>query len=165
MAFIGFRCPDALAAKVQAAALTRGGVSRFVRSLAEAAVGSQPAPPVAEVRGRSTKLSLRLGEREAAQLDAIARETGLPRTQYVVALVRRRLQRRPSFDRRSAETLLEIRRELRRIGEHLRDQAARGGGEGVSPAELLALRSELRSHVDTVRATLAGNLTYWDEPA
>ncbi len=163
MAFIGARCPDALAAKFHAAAATRGGVSRYLRSLMEAALGAEPTvAPVA--RGRSTKLSLRLGEREAEQLDALAVETGLPRTQYVVALIRRRLQRQPSFDRRSAEALLEIRRELRRLGENFRELAARGGGDGVTPAELDALRTELRVHVGAVRAALDGNLSYWDEP-
>lgn len=164
MAFIGFRCPDPLAARVHAAAATRGGISRYLRSLAEAAVGVEPASP-APLRGRSTKLSVRIGEREAAQLDALAVETGLPRTQYVVALIRRRLQNRPSFDQRSAEALLEIRRELRRLGENFRELAGRGGGEGVTPEELEALRLELRTHVEGVRAALAGNLAYWDEPA
>ena len=162
MAFIGFRCPDRLAAKVHVAAATRGGVSRYLRSLAEADLGLEPFAPAA-ARGRSTKLSLRLGEREVQQLDELAAETGLLRTQYVVALIRRRLQRRPTFDRRSADALLEIRRELRRLGENFRDLAARGGGEGVTPLELNQLRTELRARVESVREALAGNLSYWDE--
>lgn len=164
MAFIGFRCPDALAAKVHAAAADRGGVSRYLRGLAEGALELAPAAPLAP-RGRSTKLSLRLGEREAAQLDAVAAEAGLRRTEYVTALIRRRLTRRPTFDRRSAESLLEIRRELRRLGENFRELAGRGGGEGVTAAELEALRREVRGHVEQVRAVLEGSLAYWDEAA
>lgn len=164
MAFIGFRCSDPLAARVHAAAASKGGVSRYLRALAEAAVGADPVTASTQSRGRSIKLSLRIGEREAAQLDALAIETGLPRTQYVVALLRRRLQRRPAFDTRSSEALLEIRRELRRLGENFRQLAGRGGGDGVTRAELEALRLEIRAQMDDVRARLSGSLTYWDEP-
>jgi hypothetical protein len=165
MAFISARIPDRLAAQFEAVAASRGGKSRLLRSLMESAVegagaaASMDAPGSAA--GRSTKITVRLRDEDLAPLEAACAETGLRRTEWLIALLRRRLHGRPQFDRSAAESLLEIRRELRRLGVNLREMSeTNGAGEGAS-AELESWRAEVRQSLERVRQVVAGNLAYW----
>ena len=165
MAFIGSRIPDQLASRFEAYAASRGGKSRALRALMEGAVqGAGGAETeVGTAVGRSTKITLRLKEEDLAPLDAACADLKLRRTEWLVALLRRRLHGRPQFDAAGAQALLEVRREMRRIGVNLREMAeASRAGEGTSTETLEALRAEVRAHLEGVRQAIAGNLAYWD---
>ena len=168
MVSMSARIPDPLASRFEAFASSRGGKSRVLRALMEAAV--QGATPVGEIAGspagRSSKITLRLKEEDLVALDGACADTGLRRTEWIVALVRRRFSGRPQFDRASAASLLEARRELRRLGVNLREVAEAPSAAGVQgAAELEALRSEVRLQLERVRQAIAGNLAYWDADA
>lgn len=174
MAFFGVRLSDDLAVRFDAFASSRGGRSKLLRQMIEAVLRSGgaavPAASEAELRarGRSEKVTIRLRDEDMVALDAACREAGLRRTEWVVGLVRRRLLGRPQLNRAEAQALLEIRRDLRRIGVNLNQAVhalhSRGGGEGAASAkELLAFRHEVRAQLEGVRAALEGDLSYWAE--
>lgn len=158
------RIPDPLASRFEAFASSRGGKSRVLRSLMEAALaGSVPMAEVAgPPAGRSTKVTLRLREEDLSALDEACADAGLRRTEWIVALVRRRLSGRPQFDRASAASLLEARRELRRLGVNLREMAEGSGADQAAFAGLEAFQAEVREQLERVRQAIAGNLAYWD---
>lgn len=166
MASFSVRVPDRLASQFEAVAAARGGKSRVLRVLMEGAVQGSAAVSegVSESpAGRSTKITLRLKDADLVRLDAACVETGLRRTEWLVALARRRLHGTPQFDRAAAEGLLEARRELRRLSVNLRELVEAGrAGEGASAEALEALRLEVRAQLERVRAAIAGNLAYWD---
>ena len=165
MASMSARIPDPLAARFEAFASSRGGKSRVLRALMEAALqGGTPAldlvgPPA----GRSSKITLRLKDADLVALNEACADAGFRRTEWIVALVRRRLSGRAQFDRASAASLLEVRRELRRLGVNLREMAeASPGADERSAVQLEALRGEVREQLERVRQAIAGNLAYWD---
>jgi metal-responsive CopG/Arc/MetJ family transcriptional regulator len=171
MAFFGVRLSDDLAVRFDAFASSRGGRSKLLRQMIETILrsGGSTAPsalePEARARGRSEKVTIRLRDEDLAALDTACRAAGLRRTEWVVGLVRRRLLRRPQLNRAEAQALLDIRRDLRRIGVNL-NQAVHalhsGAGEGTASArELLAFRQEVRAQLEGVRAALEGDLSYW----
>lgn len=171
MAFFGVRLSDDLAVRFDAFASSRGGRSKLLRQMIETVLRSGGAAvPAAEAevraRGRSEKVTIRLRDEDLAALDKACRESGLRRTEWVVGLVRRRLLGRPQLSRAEAQALLDIRRDLRRIGVNL-NQAVHalhsgGGGEGgVSARDLMAFRQEVRAQLEGVRAALEGDLSYW----
>ena len=164
MASLSARIPDPLARRFEAFASSRGGKSRVLRALMEAAVtgGSPVGETAGSPSGRSSKVTLRLREDELAALDDACAEAGLRRTEWIVALVRRRLSGRPQFDRASAASLLETRRELRRLGVNLREMMDGPAAKDGSLAGLEALRTEVREQLERVRQAIAGNLAYWD---
>lgn len=167
MASLSARIPDSLAARFEAFAASRGGKSRVVRALMEAAL--QGGPPLAEsaglASGKSAKVTLRLKAEDLSALDDACADAGLRRTEWIVALVRRRLSGRPQFDRGSAASLLEVRRELRRLGVNLREMSEGPSSGLAEAAELEALRAEVRRQLERVRQAVAGNLAYWDADA
>ena len=159
------RVPDGLASRFEAFASSRGGKSRVLRAMMEAALqGDTAAAEMAgSPGGRSSKVTLRLKEAELRALDEACVDAGLRRTEWIVALVRRRLSGCPQFDRASAASLLEARRELRRLGVNLREMAgASAEAERGAALELEALRGELRKHLECIRQAIVGNLAYWD---
>jgi len=170
MAFFGVRLSDDLAVRFDAFASSRGGRSKLLRQMIETVLrGGGSAPPSAveseaRARGRSEKVTIRLRDEDLAALDIACRAAGLRRTEWVVGLVRRRLLGRPQLSRAEAQALLDIRRDLRRIGVNLNQavHALHTGGEGTASAwELLAFRQEIRAQLEGVRAALEGDLSYW----
>ena len=170
MAFFGVRLSADLAVRFDAFASSRGGRSKLLRQMIETVLrggGSAPpsaVEPEARARGRSEKVTIRLRDEDLAALDTACRAAGLRRTEWVVGLVRRRLLGRPQLSRAEAQALLDIRRDLRRIGVNLHPavHAMHGRGEGAASArELLAFRQEIRAQLEGVRAALEGDLSYW----
>jgi hypothetical protein len=160
--------PD-LARRFDAAAVAHGGRSRYLRTLMEAVAQAplpapEPAPPV----GRSAKLTLRLFEDDMRRLEAEAARAGLLRTQWAVALIRRRLHGRPQLTPPEAVALIGVRRELHRIGVNIH-QIARALNtavmEGVvldlEMAQLAAFAADIRGHLGGLDEAFAGNLAYW----
>lgn len=160
--------PD-LIRRFDAAAAGRGGRSRFLRSLMEAAAQAPlPEPEIPPLGGKSGKLTLRLSEPDLALVEVEAANVGLSRTRWSVALIRRRLHGRPQFTRPEALAFIDVQRELRRIGVNV-NQIARALNTAVmegtvldlETAQLAAFADEIRAHIRGLREAFDGNLAYW----
>lgn len=172
LAHFSVRLDDDLVRRFDAAAAGRGGRSRLLRRLMEeAAQASLPEPVAAPApAGRTGKLTLRLGETDLALLEAEAAVLGLSRTQWSVAVIRRRLHRRPQLTPPEAFAFIEVQRELRRIGVNI-NQIARAMNTAVLEgtvldleiAQVAAFADEIRAHLTGLRAAFAGNLAYWSD--
>jgi hypothetical protein len=171
MAFIGLRVSDQLAARFEAVAATRGGKSKLLRAMIEAVTKAPPGEGEGSgaARGASQKVTLRLKPDDLAALDAAARQAGLRRTEWLVACARRRLKAKPQFNREEAISLLEARRELRRIGVNLRELARRLAEKEAAAAEDLAaiqtFQADVRRQIEGLRSAIDGNLAYWSGEA
>lgn len=105
---------------------------------------------------------------DLALLEVEAASLGLSRTQWSVALIRRRLHGRPQFTRPEALAFIEIQRELRRIGVNV-NQIARALNTAVmegtvldlETTQLAAFSDEIRAHIAGLRDAFDGNLAYW----
>ncbi|MEN5229736.1 plasmid mobilization relaxosome protein MobC [Brevundimonas naejangsanensis] len=166
---ITVRLPPDLTRRFDAAAAARGGRSRLLRRLIErAAEAALPAVLDAPKAAASVKLTLRLAEPDLAVLAREAARTGLSRTQWSVALLRRRLHDRPQFTPVERVELVEVRRELRRIGVNI-NQIARALNTAVMEGHVLDLevaqlanfQTEIAAWVDALGDAFQGNLDYW----
>jgi hypothetical protein len=170
MANFNVRVPDEMAARFDAWAAGAGGRSPALRHLIDRAASSgEPAAPVDRLPRRPAKLTVRLSTADARGLADAAALTGLTPNAWVAALVRARLQSRPTLDRAGQAAVIAAQAELRRIGVNV-NQIARAlntavfEGGRVLDLEIVYLddlRSELRAHLSTLREAIAGNLTYW----
>lgn len=160
--------PD-LARRFDAAAATRGGRSHLLRRLVEgAAQASLPEASGSPSTARSSKLGLRLPEADLSLLEREAASVGLPRTQWTVALIRRRLYVRPQLTQPEALALIECRRELRRIGVNI-NQIARALNTAVMEGAVLdlevsqlgAFQAEIGLWIEALGEAFEGNLAYW----
>ncbi|WP_312405805.1 MobC family plasmid mobilization relaxosome protein, partial [Brevundimonas sp.] len=114
------------------------------------------------------RLALRLDPADLAALEAEAASRGHSRTQWAVSLIRARLYRRPQFTRSEAMTIVEVQRELRRIGVNI-NQIARALNTAVMDgtvlelevAQLDAFSHEIRAHLTGIRDAIRGDLAYW----
>lgn len=172
MAFFGVRLADEFAARFDAFAASRGGRSKLLRHLMDAAMrgeGSEiPAMGEGAARGQSEKLTLRLKSDDRAALDRVSAGAGMRRTEWAMNCLRRVLHRAPQFNREQAEALVQARQELRRIGVAMREAAKALEAADAPPeavAKLEALHAEVRREMLAVRAAVDGNLSYWGEAA
>lgn len=163
-----FQLPDALAARFDAIAAQ--GRSRKLRELVAAAVGDEAPPaPGGPLRRKSVKLTLRLKPEDMTALDAAAHKEGMLRTDWLLALMRRRLFGRPKFGRKEELAFYAVQEELRRIGVNL-NQIARAMNTAVMPGAVLeaeirqveAFRDEVRATVQGLKGAFQGNLDYWE---
>ncbi len=164
------RVGEGLAARFDGWASAHGGRSPALRHLIELACGAEPASRAVPRRldPRPVKLTVRLAEGDACGLDAAASEMGLTRNAWAAALIRRRLQARPTFPRSEELLLIAVQSDLRRIGVNV-NQIARALNTSVMEGRVLelelvqleAFRIELRGHMLGLREALAGNLAYW----
>ncbi len=161
------RLPPDLAARFDAAALRQGGRSRLLRRLVEgAADAALPTAGEPLVRPSSTRLTLRLATEDVAALERMAAAAGMSRTQWCAALIRRALHDRPQWRPAEAWALVDIQRDVRRIGVNV-NQIARALNtavlEGVvldlEVAQIAAFSRELTAHLAAVRAAAEGNLS------
>ena len=94
------------------------------------------------------------------------------RTEWALAVLRRRLHGRPKFGRREELAFYAVQEELRRIGVNL-NQITRALNTAVMPgtvlsaeiAQLEAFREEIRAHVRGLKGAFRGNLDYWEDEA
>lgn len=168
MAMFAFQLPDDLAAKFDA--LAASGRSKKLREMVAQAVGEGAANAGVAPRGMSTKLTLRLKPDDQAALDAVSGVDGLRRTEWVLALLRRRLFGRPRFSRPEELAFYAVQEELRRIGVNV-NQIARAMNTAVMPvldaemSSIEAFRTEIREHVRGLSEAFKGNLAYWEDEA
>lgn len=166
---ITVRLPPDLARRFDAAAATRGGRSRYLRAVMEAAAQAplpepEPGPPGA----KSAKLTLRLFDDDMVRLEVEAARAGLLRTQWAAALIRRRLHGRLQLTPPEALALIGVRRELHRIGVNI-NQIARALNTAVMEgavldleiAQLATFAAEIRGYLGGLDEAFAGNLAYW----
>lgn len=166
---ITLRLPPDLVRRFNAAAAARGGRSRYLRAVMEAAAQAplptpEPSPPGA----KSAKLTVRLSDGDMATLEAEAGRAGLLRTQWAVMLIRGRLHGRLQLTPPEAMALIGIRRELHRIGVNI-NQIARALNTAVMEGtvldlevtQLAAFAAEIRAHLNGLDEAFAGNLAYW----
>ncbi|WP_232463986.1 plasmid mobilization relaxosome protein MobC [Brevundimonas diminuta] len=114
------------------------------------------------------KLTLRLTDDDMARLEAEAARVGLLRTQWAVALIRRRLHGRLQLTPPEALALIGVRRELHRIGVNI-NQIARALNTAVIEGAVLDLEVvqlaefavEIRGHLGELDEVFTGNLVYW----
>jgi len=168
---ITLRLSHDLTRRFDAAAMGRGGRSRFLRSLIErAAQAPLPAASPRPATRSDAKLSLRLAADDLAALELEAGRVRLSRTQWTVALIRRRLHDRPQLPASDAVAFIGVQRELRRIGVNI-NQIARALNTAVleghvldlEVAQLAAFAVEIRAHVDGLQEAFQGNLDYWSD--
>lgn len=166
------RLPPDLAARFDAAAARRGGRSRLLRSLIEgAADAALPQAGGGASAPRSAKLTLRLTGEDLAALERAAADSGLSRTQWCASLIRRAVHDRPQWRPAEAWALIDLQRELRRIGVNI-NQIARALNTAVLEGAVLELEAvqmaafaeEIRAHLEAVRDAARGNLDYWAAP-
>jgi len=166
---ITVRLPPDLIRRFDAAAAEGGGRSRLLRRLVErAAQASLPQAAQTPSKLPTGKLTLRLAEADLALLAVEAAAVDLSRTQWSVALIRARLHRRPQLTPVEAVALIEIRRELRRIGVNI-NQIARALNTAVMEGQVLdlelaqlgAFQAELGAWVEAMGDAFRGNLDYW----
>lgn len=166
---ITLRLPPDLVRRFDAAAVARGGRSRYLRAVMEAA--AQASLPTSESNpsdARSVKLTLRLTDDDMTRLEAEAARVGLLRTQWAVALIRRRLHGRLQLTPPEALALIGVRRELHRIGVNI-NQIARalntavmeGAVLDLEVAQLAEFAVEIRGHLGELDEVFTGNLAYW----
>lgn len=163
------RVPRDLIRRFDAAAALQGGRSRLLRRLMlDAAQAVLPEAAEASPAPGTGRLALRLDPADLAALEAEAASRGHSRTQWAVSLIRARLYRRPQFTRSEAMTIIEVQRELRRIGVNI-NQIARALNTAVMDgavlelevAQLDAFSHEIRAHLAGVRDAVRGDLAYW----
>lgn len=167
MADFKLRMPDDLAARFDAWAAARGGRSPALRRLAAEACDGVTGGP--RLGLRSAKLTVRLSEGDAASLDKTAREMGLTPNGWAAAMLRRRLTGRLTFSPGELQVLLDIQRELRRIGVNI-NQIARALNTAVIEGRVLdlelgevaAFKREIREHLAGLRDVMARRQVYWD---
>lgn len=167
MALISLRIPDEVAARLSAVAASEGGKSALLRRLIADALSASPARIAPLPLGRPQKITVRFRESEMRKLADTARQRGMTRTGWIVALVRSRLGSPVTLEELAA--LRAIVRELNRIGGNI-NQIARAAntsvlqGRVVEP-DLSAIR-DARTAIDLalaqLRGALAGNADYWE---
>ena len=169
MALISLRLPDEVAARLSAVAASEGGKSALLRRLIADVLNASPARIAALPVGRPQKITVRFRESEMRQLADTARQRGMTRTGWIVALVRSRLGSPVQHSLEEHAALRAIVRELNRIGGNI-NQIARAAnisvlqGRVVEP-DLSAIR-DARSAIDLALAqlhgALDGNTDYWE---
>src|SRR6476646_4938491 len=169
MALISLRIPDEVAARLSAVAASEGVKSALLRRLIADVLNASPARIAPLPVGRPQKITVRFRESEMRQLANTARQRGMTRTGWIVALVRSRLGSPVQHSLEEHAALRAIVRELNRIGGNI-NQIARAAntsvlqGRAVEP-DLSAIQEAklvIETELAQLRNALHGNADYWD---
>ena len=176
MAFFGLRLPDDLAARFDAMAASHGGRSAHLRGLIDQALRNpQDEVVVPSHRERTTaRVEIRLTATDIERLDAAASERGLKRTEWIVALLRRRLFGKSPPPQTDRALISQSWRELNRIGINL-NQAVRALNAATmvdsgldlarEAARVASFQEEIDGQLRALGRALAGDVSYWDTSA
>ena len=167
MANLSIRVSDDLLARFDACAGGQGGRAPALRHLMDQAAAGPPSPG-GRLPARPLKLTVRLADDDGTGLAREAAAMGLTPSGWAAALIRHRLHGKPTFPRGETVALLAVQGEVRRIGVNV-NQIARALNTAVMEGKVLdlevayldALRTELRTHMLTLREAFEGNLAYW----
>lgn len=167
VATLTLRVPDEVLARFDTWAGGQGGRAPVLRRLMTD-VAAMPPPVCERLPVRPLKLTVRLTAEDGRGLAREAQIMGLTPNAWAAALIRNRLTGRPTFPRTEATALIAIQAEYRRIGVNV-NQIARAMNTAIMEGQVLdlelaylvALRTELRVHLSTLRAAFQGNQTYW----
>jgi len=121
-------------------------------------------------RGGSVQIYVRLAPDEVLDLDRVAATAGMPRSEWMVALLRRHRAAKPQFSRPDRRLIVEAHRKLHRIAvlmrsivEHLLSRE-----DSVSlvelQAQLIGAVSEVERQMAAMRQAFEGNFAYWETP-
>lgn len=165
MASFTFDLPDELAEQFRQAAVRNGGGAALLRRLIQHAVTANQARPQTHHEG-NFHFNVRISEADREELRLAAAPWGMTPNAWAAALIRSRMRRLPSFGRGGEASLIAIQTELRRIGVSIHQSAKAvalsTADQAELVAEMLAWRDEVRGQLTGLRATLAGNLRYWE---
>lgn len=176
MAIFNVRLPDDLAARFDAMAASHGGRSALLRSVIDQALRSdQDEVVVPAPRERTTtRVEVRLTASDIARLDDAAGTRGLKRTEWIVALLRRRLFGKAPPPRPDRAAIAQSWRELNRIGINLNQavhalHAATMVDSGLDlareAARVASFRDDVAEKLAALGQALKGDASYWDTPA
>ena len=138
--------------------------SRFVRLLLERRLAASAAYEQGQA---SVQINIRVGAKELGRLQCAATAAGMTRTEWIVALIRRHHFATPQFPRTDRIALMEVHRELHRIGALLRGLASNRsmvrtpGSDDEVGARLLAAVAEIEHQLRGLRRGIEGNFEYW----
>jgi hypothetical protein len=176
MAFFGLRLSDDLAARFDAMAASHGGRSALLRGLVDQALRRpDDEVTVPSPRERATaRVEVRLTATDLKRLDAAADERGLKRTEWIVALLRRRLFGKAPPPRADRLAISQSWRELNRIGINL-NQAVHALNAATmvdsrldlarEAARVASFNTEVQGQLRALGKALAGDTSYWDTPS
>lgn len=176
MAVFNVRLPDELAAHFDAMAASHGGRSALLRGLIIQALRAVPddvAVPFPR-EPTSARIEIRLTASDIGRLDVAASERGLKRTEWIVALLRRRLFGKSPPPQPDRALIAQSWRELYRIGINL-NQAVRALNAATmvdsgldlarEAARVASFQEEIDGQLRALGRALAGDVSYWDTPA
>lgn len=138
--------------------------SRFVRLLLERRLAARPA---GEQGRASIQVNIRIGAKELGRLQCAATAAGMTRTEWILALIRRHHFTTPQFPRADRIALMEVHRELHRIGVLLRGFASDKSTDralsrvGDANAQIFAAIAEIEDQLRGLRCGIRGNFEYW----
>jgi hypothetical protein len=170
VAIFNLSLDDDLAARFDAWSADRGGRFVVLRRLIDQA--SREGRPAAYTPGggerRPVRLAVWMHATDEVGVAAAAAGMGLSRSAWAAALIRHRLQGRPTFPPDQGVTLLAAQTELRRIAVNV-NQIARAQNtvakDSHAPDLELAylddLRAEIRGHLRRIFEAFDGNHAYW----
>ena len=137
--------------------------SRFVRLVLERRLAAH-----SNGEGRAdVQVNIRIGAKELGRTQRAATAAGMTRTEWIVALIRRHHFATPQFPRTDRIALMEVHRELHRIGALLRGLASNRsmvrtpGSDDEVGARLLAAVAEIEHQLRGLRRGIEGNFEYW----
>ena len=138
--------------------------SCFVRLLLERRLAARP---TGEQGRASIQVNIRIGAKELGRLQCAATAAGMTRTEWIVALIRRHHFATPQFPRADRIALMEVHRELHRIGALLRGFASDKTTDralsrvGDANAQIFAAIAEIEDQLRGLRCGIRGNFEYW----
>ena len=160
--------PADLLAKIDKVAGGPKRRSQFLRQVltARLAMGQAHRNPG---RAGSLQIYVRLTPDELLDLDQAAAASGMPRSEWLVALLRRHRTAKPQFSRPDRTLIVEAHRELHRIAVLMRSAVERlssrdAGGVGELKAQLIGSASEVERQMGALRRAFEGNFAYWATP-
>ncbi|KRB42563.1 hypothetical protein [Phenylobacterium sp. Root700] len=169
MARIVLQIPVDILARLDEAALGPTGRSRLVRKMLERRLTHGPLiEPSKDHPSGSVQIHVRFGKDDTGAISQAARAAGMTRTEWIVAVVRAQLARRPQFARPDRILIVEAHRDLHRIRVLLtrlvENEVARGDVAGSLASDggaVSVLADEVGQNMQALRQAFEGNFSYW----
>ncbi|GGE97453.1 CopG family ribbon-helix-helix protein [Sphingomonas prati] len=166
------RLPDDLARQFDTIAEGGGGRSAVLREMIERVCAAEGVmlPPLPITDKPPDRIEIRLPKEDGAELQRVASERRLKRTEWIVALVQSRLRAAPVPPLDQLNELIDIRRELRFIGKNVNQavKALHAANMEESRLELpreaarvASMKEAIDQQIAAIGDALRGDLKYW----